>query len=273
MIIAQISDLHIKAERRPAYRKVDTATALERCVAHLNGLKPQPTLVAITGDLADRGEDAEYGLLRELLAPLSMPFYLLPGNHDDRAALRRAFADHAYLHADEPWIQYAINDFPVRLLALDTVTPGSALGSLCPRRLAWLSDRLAEDRERPTVLALHHPPFLTGIAHMDAMRLIEGADALGDLVAAHPQVERLLCGHVHRPVQVRWRGTVASIAPSPAHQVTLDLDPLGPSSFVLEPPAYQLHVWLPETGLVTHQGYVGAFDGPYPFFAEGALID
>jgi len=107
MIIAQISDLHIKAERRLAYRKVDTATALERCVAHLNGPKPQPSLMVITGDLADRSADAEYGLLQELLAPLSMPFYLLPGNHDDRAALRRTFADHAYLHSDEPWIQYA----------------------------------------------------------------------------------------------------------------------------------------------------------------------
>jgi 3',5'-cyclic AMP phosphodiesterase CpdA len=102
---------------------------------------------------------------------------------------------------------------------------------------------------------------------------LANADALHAIVQRHPQVERVLCGHLHRPIQVRWAGTLASTAPSPAHQVALDLAEDAPSQFVMEPPAYQLHRWHPGTGLVSHTAYVGAFDGPYPFYEAGGLID
>jgi 3',5'-cyclic AMP phosphodiesterase CpdA len=108
---------------------------------------------------------------------------------------------------------------------------------------------------------------------MDAIGL-EGADAFGQIVAQHRQVERILCGHLHRPIQARIGGhAIASTAPSTAHQVALDLSPHGSAAFKMEPPGYQLHLWRPEAGLVTHTGVIGDFAGPYPFFEEGALID
>ena len=142
---------------------------------------------------------------------------------------------------------------------------------MCAERLGWLAARLDEAPDRPTVLFMHHPPFATGIRHMDALGLA-GAEALATLVARHPQVERVLCGHLHRPIQVRWAGTVASTAPSTAHQVVLDLADDAPATFAMEPPACQLHVWRPGTGLISHTSYIGRFDGPYPFFEGGRLI-
>jgi 3',5'-cyclic AMP phosphodiesterase CpdA len=127
---------------------------------------------------------------------------------------------------------------------------------------------LAEAPERPTVLFMHHPPFRTAIEHMDVIGL-NGAEALGALVERHPQIERILCGHLHRPIQVRWRGTLAATAPSTAHQVVLDLRPGADGAFALEPPGYQLHVWTPEAGIVSHTTYVGKFDGPHPFVEPG----
>ena len=95
-----------------------------------------------------------------------------------------------------------------------------------------------------------------------------------ELRLRHPQVRALLCGHVHRFVATLWHGVVATICPSPAHAVALDLDPRGPSAFSLEPPACLIHAWRPEGQLVSHISYIGRFDGPYPFFdAEGRLID
>lgn len=271
MILCQISDLHIKPGRRLAYGIVDTAAMLERCVRSILDLAQPPDAVIATGDLVDLGRPEEYGLLRELLAPLPMPLYLLPGNHDERSSLRASFPEHGYLRQWQPFVQYAIEDHPVRLVALDTVVPGRGDGALCRERLDWLDRCLSEQPRRPTIVALHHPPFATGIGHMDRIGLA-GADGLRDVIARHPQVERLIAGHLHRPILVRFGGTVASTCPSPAHQVALDLAHDAADDFVMEPPAYQLHLW---TGgsLVTHTAYVGEFAGPFPFRENGRLID
>lgn len=272
MLIAQLSDLHIKAGRRPAYGLVDTAGMLEDAVAALLRHDPLPDAVLITGDLVDHGRPEDYALLRDLLAPLAMPLYLVAGNHDERQALRSAFAGPRfdYWPHNGPFLQYAVDLGPLRLVVLDTVVPGEGGGHLCEARLRWLDERLNEDR-RPTLVAMHHPPFATGIAHMDALGL-QGAAALEAVLQRHPHVERVLCGHLHRSIQCRWAGTLASTCPSTAHQVALDLRAQGPDCFVMEPPGYQLHAWV-HGRWVTHTAAVGVYAGPYRFREGGQLID
>lgn len=274
MLIAQITDLHIRLPGQKAYRIVETDAYLPPAVQALNRLDPVPDLVVISGDLTDFGRPAEYAHLKKMLDALRMPYVLLPGNHDDRAMLREVFADHAYLAgADvDGHMQYTVEDFPVRVLALDTVVPGQSHGSLCERRLAWLADRLAEQPQRPTVIVMHHPPFETGIAHMDAIGLLAGTEGLADIVGRHGNVERIMCGHLHRSIFRRFAGTIASTCPSPAHQVALDLRPDGPSAFVMEPPGFHLHEWR-NGALVSHVAFIGDYAGPYPFHEGGALID
>lgn len=263
MLIAQISDMHVKAEGELLFKRLDTPGYLERAVAHINALDPRPDLVLATGDLVEAGKPEEYAHLRRLLAPLAMPVYLTPGNHDARDALREAFADHAYLPRTG-FLQYTIETYAVRLIALDSLVPGKTRGELCAERLGWLEARLAES-DRPTIVAVHHPPFDCGIAAFDGERLDEGSERLAELVRRHPNVERLICGHVHRPIQVRWAGSMASIAPSTAHQATLDLHESPLFSMMMEPPGLALHLWRPGTGLITHLSYIGTYAGPHPF--------
>jgi Icc protein len=273
MLIAQITDTHIKADGRLAYGRVDTQGALARCVAHLNALRPAPDVVLVTGDLVDLGRPGEYAVLRGLLDRLAAPYYVIPGNHDERNALRDAFADHPYIPPDGEFFHYCVDGFPLRLIALDSTIPGRPEGAMCSARLAWLDARLKEAPQSPTLLFIHHPPFLTGIEHMDVQRC-GNADAFGAVVERHPQVVRLLCGHVHRAIQVSWHGITASIGASHSHAVVLDLQPGGPSRFVMEPPACQLHWWTPEQGVVSHLSFIGDFGGPHPFFdPAGRLID
>jgi Icc protein len=275
MLLAQISDLHIKRPGALAYRRVDTAAALARCVAALNALEPRPDVVVMTGDLVDQGDPAQYEHLKALLAPLEIPYYLLVGNHDDRAALRDAFSKRAELRAGGDFVQYAVDIGPLRLIALDSIVPGESGGDLCDTRLTWLAAQLEEARGKPVIVALHHPPFDCGIGHMDEIRLDpQAAQKLAALIARYPNVERVICGHVHRPMFVRFGGTIASAVPSPAHQVALDLRENGPSAFTMEPPAFALHRYDAASGLVTHHAYVDATEGPYPFYEpEGDLID
>lgn len=96
---------------------------------------------------------------------------------------------------------------------------------------------------------------------------------VADVIRRHPQVERVPCGHLHRPTQVRLAGAIASTAPSTAHQVALDLRDGAPWAFVMEPSGYQIHMWRADSGVVSHTAVIGDHDGPYPFFKDGKLID
>ena len=154
------------------------------------------------------------------------------------------------------------------MIGLDTVIPGSGAGRLCAERLAWLEERLAEDKAKPTIVAMHHPAFLCGLQHMDRISLIEGKAEFEAIVRRNPQIVRVLAGHHHRPIQTVFAGTLAMVAPSVAHQVVLDLtDKLTPH-FNLEPAAFHLHTWIEGAGLVTHTAYVERAPGPFPFLRD-----
>ena len=272
-ILAQVTDLHIREPGKLAYGRLETAPYLRRAVQAIGELKQRPDAVVLTGDLTDFGRAGEYRHLAELLSPLQVPFFMLPGNHDDRDEMRRGFPDHAYL-GREGFVQYSVRIGGLRLVALDTVQAGQSAGGLCAQRLAWLEQELERDRETPTVLALHHPPFRTMIGHMDDIGLLAGAAELEAIVSRHANIERLICGHLHRTIFRRFGRTVATTCPSPAHQVCLDLDPKAASQWVLEPPGFQLHAWSKEDGLLTHVAAIGMFNGPHPFHdPAGALID
>lgn len=267
-LIAQISDPHVRPRGRLCYGRVDTAAHLERAVAAILALPQRPDVVVVTGDLVDAGRDEEYALLRELLDPLRIRTLLIPGNHDDRGALLRAFADHPWLASaggdGTGEIRYAIEDMPVRIVALDTVIPGKPGGRLGERSLAWLDETLSGRGDAPTVVIMHHPPFATFIGHMDAMGLANPA-ALAAVISRHPQVQAVLCGHLHRSIQTRFAGTIAMTCPSTAHQVALDIAPGAPDRYIMEPPGFMLHAWSAAAGLVSHVVPIGDFAGPYSF--------
>ena len=272
MLIAQITDTHIKRAGRLAYQKIDTARNLAACVDHVMHLVEKPDLVLMTGDLTDFGHPEEYALLRRLLDPLDMPLFLLPGNHDDRDNLRDAFGDHGYLKEGGEFVHYAIDAYPLRMVGLDTTVPGKPGGEMCDARLAWLDRLLGLAPEKPTILFMHHPPIVTGIRHMDVNNC-GNAEALGELVERHPQVFQIVCGHVHRPIHTHWHGVTVTIAPSSSHYVALDTREAGPADWMLEPPAIQLYRWQ-DRALISHLSFIGEFEGPHPFYDEdGKLID
>lgn len=264
MIFAHISDIHLRPEGDLAHDVADTAVSLASAVERLSALDPPADAVFVTGDLVDSPDAESYAQLRRLLDPLPVPVYLIPGNRDDRANFRAAFADTGYLPKNGAFLHYAVEDLPVRFLALDTLKEGAKTGEMCAERLAWLEDRLDEAPDRPTVILMHHPPFKTGVPFMDGQDF-EGADVFTGIVGRHENVERVLCGHLHRPIQRRFAGTLACVAPSTAFQMPLDLRRGADLHLVLEPAAGFLHVWSPGVGMVTHTMPLVEHPGPYPF--------
>lgn len=264
MLIAQISDTHIAGWGEKTYGIAPMAENLARCVDHINQCDPKPDVVLVTGDITCAGGVEEAEQAASLLGRLQIPFYIIPGNHDDRSSLGSAFDGHACPSGFQGFSNYVIDDFDVRLIAMDSTAPGVPGGEICQTRAAWLDERLSEGKERPTVIFMHHPPVKCGVLETD-MDGFAGADLLGDIIEKYTNIEGVLCGHIHLPIHVRWRGTVVSTAPSMGMQLGLDLTLKRPSEFILEAPGYQLHYWTPQKDLVTHTVFVRDVDGPYPF--------
>ncbi len=265
MRILQLSDTHLRGDSRLSFRVVDTRHCLDAAVAHLKNLDQQPDCIVITGDLADSGDLNAYHILHDSLSFPGIPVYALPGNHDRRDRMRDVLPEWCPNGAEiMPYICYAVERGPFRLLMMDTMQPGSHSGHCPPQIAAWLKRTLALRPDVPTLLFMHHPPFITGFGAMDEP--FENLEAFAAIIRDNPQV-RLCCGHLHRAMTTSWMGCIALTAPSVSMQIELDLSAEGGDAFRMETPGYLLHHW--NGGVFnTHVCQIAtqaSFAGPYPF--------
>lgn len=265
MLIAHLSDPHLRPHGQLYQGLVDSNSMFLSAIQQLAVLDPQPDLVLLTGDVVDNGTEAEYAVAAEMLALIAQPVLVIPGNHDEREAFRACFQHNAYLARSGP-LHFAVWDQgAVRVLGLDVTVPGAHHGDMDDEACLWLEERLAEEPDRPTIIMMHQPPFDSGIPFIDAYCCRRGA-RIAAIVSRYPAVERILCGHIYRFMQLRFGGTMLVTAPSTTTAIALRLqDDAEPASFV-EPPAMLLHHWRPQAGLITHLVPIGSFRGPLPFF-------
>ncbi len=232
MRIAHLSDTHL------AHDRPDRTAALEACIAHINGLRPAPDAVVHTGDIAHNGRSDEYRTARTLLDRLSARYFVLPGNRDDRRNLAAAFADGRHIRPGMPFVQYAVEDFAVRLIVVDSVNEGVNRGRLCPERLGHLRRMLEADTARPACLFLHHPPFEVAVGpvprHFDPWA---EAGALRAELQRHSHVAGIFCGHVHRGFETAVGGVRGQVVSCLADDLRWD----RPAAVQNGLPVFDLH--------------------------------
>ncbi|MGH1493219.1 MAG: phosphodiesterase [Acidimicrobiales bacterium] len=258
MLLAQLTDTHIVGPGADSELLVDNNELLAKAVGRLNAETVQPDAILATGDLTDNGTPAEMDLLLELLAPLRAPILALPGNHDVRETFRTAF--------DMPWatedshLSWTVDVGDLHIVGLDTLLPGSHGGLFDEERQRWLTDALHDSGERPTVIAMHHPPFLSGIGWMDTMRL-DGLETFAKIVNRRSNVVRIVCGHLHRPMVTSVAGVTTTVGPSTIHHIELDLAPEATVELIRDPPGYHLHQ-IDGDSWVSHIRYIDTGESP-----------
>lgn len=243
-VLAQISDTHIRTDDGGA-----AARQLARAFAGAGEYRADA--IVMTGDLVNDERAEEYVALARAVADAPAPLYLIPGNHDHRARLRAAFPTHDYLGGREN-LSFAIDKFPVRLVAIDQIAPGETYGLFTRERADWLHTALAEAPEKPTIVALHHPPFPTHDLLFDRIGLRD-CDLFATVIARHRQVVRVICGHHHRAVVGQVAHTPVIVAPSTSWSyglATHDGQPIAPKTS--ERPGWMLHIWTSDGGMASH---------------------
>jgi len=245
MIIAQISDTHIDLDGPNAAVRLGY---LERCVAAINRLDPLPDAVIHTGDLTQNGKPAEYEAAKRVLGDLLCPFHVGAGNRDNRAAIRSAFPADRYLLPDTAFVQYCVDVYPVRLVAVDTLSDSSNQGDFCQIRADSLRATLAEERMKPTIIFMHHPPFEVQESDYPVQFASwEGVERMSRALEAQQHVVGIFCGHTHRNVAGEICGVPVSSTPSVAVDLRLGVYPASYEAV----PIYKLHRIDAEQGILS----------------------
>ena len=244
MIIAQISDTHIMAKSSNQAEALNRAKNLRQCISDIKRQKVD--VVIHTGDTVHNGLAEEYVHLEEILSDLDVPFFLIPGNRDRHGLMRLAFKNLSYIPLDDKFLHYVVEDFPIRLVALDSVVAGERKGVFCAQRLAWLENTLVQEPEKSTVLFIHHPPLDISDHYLDGYSNPTDTADLRALVSRHSQVKGLLCGHVHFFHCEPWAGTMVTTMPSVALDLRKEIN-----SLIEVAPSYLLHFTSEKGRLVT----------------------
>jgi len=250
MILAQISDTHIMASDDPDDRGRGRIEALRRCVADINALEPQPDVIIHTGDMTQDGKPSEFLAARQVLADLEMPYYPTPGNRDGSVPMVEAFEG---LSDEAAFMLYAVEEGPVRLVAMDSLSNTGNKGDFTPEQLAALDGLLAQAPDQPTAIFMHHPPLdvKTAIDPYQYYRP-EAAAEFEEVVARHPQLIRLYCGRGHRDYRANLGGIPLSTMPSVAIELRQGTYPDDKSN----DPVYHLHRYTKEAGFETETRWV-----------------
>ena len=254
MIIAQISDTHIALDAPDAEQRL---TDLARTVADLNTLDPPPDVIVHTGDVVHNGRRDEYDRAAALLARARAPVHVMVGNKDERAGLRAAFPGHAYLAGDSPFIDYAVEDHPVRLIALDTFSTSSNKGDFCPERVRRLTGLIDRETTRPIAVFTHHPPFVVPVGP-DPVNF-ETPEIMSRLCRALQHSGRVVAvfsGHVHRAAEGHVGAIPAVVVPCIATSLRRGDYPAP----MRTRPVYYIHRFDPARGFTTESRIVARLD-------------
>ena len=250
MIIAHISDTHLAFDTADAARRLrDFAST----IADINVLDPPADVIVHTGDIVHNGRQDEYAQAAALLAKARAPVYVLPGNKDDRANLRAVFSARGYLAPDSEFIDYAIEDYPVRLIALDTLSPGNGRGDFRPEQARRLIEMMDADLNKPIAVFTHHPPFEVTVGpdrcHFET---IDGIARLRDALQDGERVTAVFSGHVHRAAAGLIGRIPARVVPCIA--TTLRKGEYPPS--MKTRPVYHVHRYDPAWGFASESRIV-----------------
>jgi Icc protein len=216
-----VSDPHF-VEEGLLYGELDPKAGLVEVLTSIEASGLRPEAIIFSGDLTDKGSVEAYRRLRtvceEYARRMDAQLIWAMGNHDERANFRELLLDEPprTLPVDR---SYHLGG--LRVLVLDSSTPGHHHGEITDDQLRWLEGELATKADDGTLLVIHHPPVppVQELAVLSELRnqehlgqVLEGSDVIG-----------ILSGHTHHSVFSTFANIPVSVASSTSYNQDLAL--------------------------------------------------
>jgi 3',5'-cyclic-AMP phosphodiesterase len=207
LLVAQLTDIHLFATPQQDLVGFPTIESFQAVLQTLKELQPSPDLLLLTGDLSQDHTKESYQNLKDLISPLQIPTYWLPGNHDSLPFMEELLTEFPFFP------QKSFQQGNWNFILLNSGVPGYVHGYLSGTTLDWLDRQLAELPPQPTLVSLHHPPFLVNSEWLDTSTL-QNPEELFAVLARYPQVKLVLFGHIHQEFDREFQGVRYLACPS-----------------------------------------------------------
>ncbi len=197
--IAQLTDMHLFASEQQQLLGIPTTDSFHTVIERLKEFREELDLLLLTGDLSGDGTPQSYGNLQNLMSSLFLPSYWLPGNHDDFATMSEVL--NLGLVSRRKCFERGGWNF----VLLDSSVAGKEHGYLRRETLEWLDLQLSTIVDKPTAIAIHHPPFKVNSRWLDKSSL-QNSEEFFAILDKYPQVRLVLFGHIHQEFYTQRRG-------------------------------------------------------------------
>lgn len=253
--IVQISDTHLYADPEKALLGVKTEESFAAVVKHIQQEIPKFDLLIHSGDLSQDASLASYQRAAEILKPLQVPIYYVPGNHDDDKVMLQVYPQHTIQNHRHILLKNW------QFILLDSHVPGAVHGHLNEEQLSYLQQCLEKYPEQHAIIVFHHQPVEIDAGWLNKLGL-HNAKTFWEIVARYPQVKAVLFGHIHQACTQMINDVPCFGTPSTCIQFKCNQNEFGIEKI---PPGYR---WLElytdgtiKTEVCRLPEYIGWFDG------------
>ena len=229
--IVQISDTHLFGDKNATINSHNSYSNLENVFNNINSLTEKPELIIVTGDLSQDCTFESYSYLHSFLQKSKIKFYLLPGNHDDVNVINKVFN----FNWSRENVDYSVDFKGWFFYLTDTSIYPEAHGELTPRQLVKFEDAINKNKNKPTLIFMHHHPLKVN-SWLDGMILLD-SENFNSIIKKNSQIKGVLFGHIHQVFESNIDKTFYGSVPSTSYQILPQT-----KRFVLDvlPPGYRI---------------------------------
>ena len=187
LTLIQISDTHLMDRADANFVDMNPEITFHGLMQHIIRTHPRIDAIIHTGDVAQVAVPQTYARYLDYMQHLNIPFYQVPGNHDDLTIFPYPQQSPISVIELGNWV----------IILLTSAVSGKVDGHIDEVQLNQLEQLLQKFNNQHILVGCHHNPLHMHSQWLDQHRL-KNTESLLDILFKYPQVKAVIHGHVHQ---------------------------------------------------------------------------